>query len=260
MRVSRPLGALLRVAVFVCVLASCARVPIRPTEEEPLAEREAYPEWEGPFTRKDIIHEVGPGETMWRISKMYDVSVDSIAKKNKIRDCGAIKLGQRLSIPDAAPARPVIPLFKNNAWEYIIIHHTVTDTGNALSINKIHLRRGFANGLGYHFIIDNGTSGKRDGQIEIAPRWLKQERGAHCKAAEMNSRGIGVGIIGNISEQYLTKKQFNALVYLVNLLREYYHIPLENVMGHGQVPGARTECPGTNFPWKKFKSALQGNN
>ena len=111
----------------------------------------------------------------------------------------------------------------------------------------------------YHFIIDNGTLGKVDGQIEVAPRWLKQTKGAHCKASGMNYKGIGVGIVGNMSERYISRQQFSSLIYLVNLLRKYYGIPLRNIIGHGQVRGARTECPGRNFPWRKFKQALDSS-
>ena len=59
--------------------------------------------------------------------------------------------------------------------------NTATDEGNALSLFTIHKRRGFTD-LGYHFVIDNGTSGKGKGQIEVSPRWIKQRNGAHCKA------------------------------------------------------------------------------
>ena len=45
----------------------------------------------------------------------------------------------------------------------------------------------------------------------------------------------------------------DSLVYLVRTMRDYYNIPNRNIIGHGQVPGAKTECPGTRFPWKTFR-------
>jgi N-acetylmuramoyl-L-alanine amidase len=42
----------------------------------------------------------------------------------------------------------------------------------------------------------------------------------------------------------------------VNELRKAYKIPAYNIMGHGQVPGASTDCPGKRFPWEDFRSKL----
>ena len=202
--------------------------------------------------RHDVCHIVAPLETVWRISKMYNVSVDSIIRTNNLNQNGDINKGQKLIIEDAAPWKPVIPLYKTNKWRYIIIHHSATDYGSALQFDKAHLKRGFWNGLGYHFVIDNGTANKEDGQIEVSPRWIKQQNGAHCKANNMNRKGIGVCVVGDYTDKKLSDRQMESLIYLVKKLRSYYGIPEKNIMGHGQVPGARTECPGKNFPWKEF--------
>jgi N-acetyl-anhydromuramyl-L-alanine amidase AmpD len=55
------------------------------------------------------------------------------------------------------------------------------------------------------------------------------------------------------------EKQMEALVYLVNILRKYYKIPQGHILGHGQVPGAKTECPGKYFPWREFYHKLNLN-
>ena len=53
-------------------------------------------------------HTVKPGETLWSISKMYNVDLNSLAKANSITDTSAIEKGQVLTIPTAqrAPSRP----------------------------------------------------------------------------------------------------------------------------------------------------------
>lgn len=117
--------------------------------------------------------------------------------------------------------------------------------------------RGFINGLGYHFLIDNGTLGKGDGQIEVSPRWIKQEDGAHCKAGGMNSVGIGVALVGNFNETTPTQAQLNSLLELLRTLMHYYHIPESNILGHRDVPGANTDCPGRLFPWTTVRLALK---
>jgi LysM repeat protein len=205
--------------------------------------------------RQDLYHSVGPSETLWRISKMYDVNMNDIMRANNLSDKEKLERGQRLLIPKAAPLRPVIALYKSDKWKYIIIHHSATDTGNANSLFDLHNRRGF-DGLGYDFIIDNGTGGKQDGQIEVSGRWIKQIDGAHCLAGGMNHQGIGICLVGNFSKESVSRKQLDSLVYLVNMLRKYYNIPQSRIMGHGEVPGAATECPGTEFPWREFKSRL----
>ncbi len=188
---------------------------------------------------------------------MYDVNIRDIMGANNLKESSKLKMGQKIIIPNASQVkRVVVPLYNANRWKYIIVHHSATDTGDALTLFKMHLRRGFGQGLGYQFTIANGTCGKDDGQIEISPRWLKQQEGAHCKAGGMNQKGIGICLVGNFSRENVSPKQMDSLVYLVNMLRKHYNIPVENILGHGRVPGAHTECPGKKFPWNEFYRRL----
>jgi N-acetyl-anhydromuramyl-L-alanine amidase AmpD len=239
------------IASLAIVLSSCASVavvpPIIPTKE-------IYPQAVGPFLRQDICHIVAPGETLWRVSKMYGVTIQEIMRANNLHS-ESLQKGQRLLVPNAAPLVPVIPLYASNKWKYIIIHHSATDEGNSLEFDRYHQGRGWQ-GIGYHFVIDNGTKEKQDGQIEVSPRWIKQQYGSHCSAGNMNEKAIGICLVGNFSRECVSSKQLDALVYLVNILRKYYKIPIKKIIGHNQVLGARTECPGKNFPWSKFKNRL----
>lgn len=246
--------------VFIAMsLISCARAPVGGVRG--IETIEPYPVTPHKIVstpdviRTDVYHEVGPGETVWRISKMYDVEINDIVNANRLKDVSKLEKGQRLLIPDAAPLRSVIPLYPSRKWDYIIIHHSATDVGNALRFDNSHKKRRWK-GLGYHFVIDNGTSGKEDGQIEVSPRWIRQEDGAHCKAGGMNYKGIGICLVGNFSQDKVTPKQMESLVYLVRVLRDYYYIPDSKILGHGQVDGASTECPGTQFPWSEFRRRL----
>lgn len=201
-----------------------------------------------------MVHEVAPLETVWRISKMYNVSPNSIYEANRLRPGTPIHVGQKLVIPNAKAFHNVIPLYPNTKWEYIIVHHTATDIGNAFLINRSHHDRGFWHGLGYHFLIDNGTLGKGDGQIEASPRWIRQQDGAHCKAGGMNTKGIGIGLVGNFNEALPTPNQIKSLVYLTKTLEQGYSIRSSRILQHRQVPGARTDCPGNQFPWSNFQA------
>ncbi|MCK4993771.1 MAG: N-acetylmuramoyl-L-alanine amidase [Candidatus Omnitrophica bacterium] len=242
----------LLVLAIAFTFSSCARLPVKPTAPGmglPPEPMQSIPQFPGQVIRQDAIHVVAPGETVWRISKMYNVDIKDIVKANKLNRAKQIKMGHRLRIPNAAPLQSVVSLYPSKKWKYIIIHHSATDVGSALGFHRHHKTRGFDNGLGYHFVIDNGTRGKKTGHIEISPRWTKQQNGAHCKAGKMNYRAIGVCLVGNFSKGRVSKEQMNSLIYLLNRLRKYYKIPKKNILGHGQVQGARTECPGKNFPW-----------
>ncbi len=207
--------------------------------------------------RKDVYHTVAPGETVWRLAKMYGVTTRSIMQANNLHHPQDLKNGQIVRIPNAAPYRNFIPLFPSKKWKYIIIHHSATDEGNSYYFNKAHLAKGWDRGVGYDFVIDNGTKGKRDGQIEATPRWIKQEDGAHCKASDMNKKAIGICLVGNFSKHSVTKRQMDSLVFLIKTLQNYYGIPKSHILGHGQVPGAKTECPGTHFPWQELWRRLK---
>ncbi len=207
-------------------------------------------------TTRTITHVVGPFETLWRISKTYGVDMDTIMRTNHLSSPQQLKEGQKLIIPSTTGPRPYISLPPATRWKYIVIHHTATHDGNASFIQKLHFQRGFWNGMGYHFLIDNGTDSKGPGQIEVGPRWAKQMDGAHANADDMNIRGIGVCLVGNFSEKSVPEQQLESLIYLVKLLQKRYNIPADHVIRHSDVKGKNTECPGTHFPWSDFKRRL----
>ena len=236
---------LIIVICFGGFLASCATAPPLPPPP-PVA----------PGPRVAVHHTVAPGETLWRIGKMYDVPVEKIIEANKIDNPSQLKMGQVLVIPGAASVRPVVTLYPSKKWKYIIIHHSATEEGNSLAFHMSHKGKGW-DSIGYHFVIDNGSSSKKDGQIETTPRWLKQLDGAHCKAGNMNTKAIGICLVGNFDKERVTTKQMESLVYLVTTLKRYYRIPSRNILRHGEVRGATTHCPGKKFPWSAFKRQVR---
>lgn len=143
------------------------------------------------------------------------------------------------------------------AWDTIVIHHSATDTGSAALFHANHRARGMSNGLAYHFVIDNGTAGTRDGFIETGDRWRQQLPGGHCRQAEINDTGIGICLVGDFTDRQPTEKQLDALVLLVRGLQEQFQIAPENVVGHGTILGEFSECPGRSFPWDEFRKRLQ---
>ena len=215
----------------------------------------------GPLGNGLVGHILSQGETVWRVSKMYDVPIETIIEMNKIQDVSNVPKGTMLVLPETHAPMPSfnfdqVPLYRNNKWKFIIIHHTASDMGDMMSIDRFHKSRGY-HSLGYHFLIGNGSkNNQRVGLIEPGPRWYSQEDGAHTKASNMNPVAIGCSIVGNYSQNYVSNDQLQALVFLIRKLRSAYRIPHNRVMPHGGVPGAMTECPGRMFPWGRFSKMI----
>lgn len=47
-----------------------------------------------------VYHRVEKGETLWRISKAYDVDLEELARINRILDSSSIEIGQSIFIPN----------------------------------------------------------------------------------------------------------------------------------------------------------------
>ena len=187
-------------ALVTVLLSSCATV-VPPSVRQ-------MPQPEKPICNimgNNIIHTVSSGDTLWHISKMYGIPIKDIMRVNNLGESAQLEKGQQLVIPNISTIKAAIPLYPSRKWRYIIIHHSATDTGDAYYFNILHRRKGW-DGIGYDFVIDNGTDGKNDGAIEVSPRWTNQENGAHCHASDMNSKGIGICLVGNFSKEQVSRK------------------------------------------------------
>ncbi|MGF7184529.1 N-acetyl-anhydromuramyl-L-alanine amidase AmpD [Desulfitispora alkaliphila] len=122
--------------------------------------------------------------------------------------------------------------------EYIILHHTGAWERDAEQVRRYHLSLGWRD-VGYHFIIEPG------GTVVVGRK--HNTYGAHCRAAGMNRKSLGVALIGNFEQGKPTLQQYVKAIELVAWLRNKYAVPLENILEHRDVPGAKTLCPGRNF-------------
>lgn len=210
-----------------------------------------------------IYHIVGSGQTLYRISKAYNVDIKEIMRLNNIKDPNQIGIGERLFIPGAKmplliePYRPpapepidkiVGPRHYRVKWKYITLHHSATNEGNAETFDRDHRRRGIG-GLFYHFVIGNGTD-SRDGEVEVGWRWRKQIEVERPK-------DIQICLVGNFNRQDVTREQFNSLVKLIKILTQQYNISVSHIRRHKDLRGAITECPGYKFPFYKILSRVR---
>ncbi len=202
---------------------------------------------------KDVYHEVGPYETIWRISSIFNVPVEDIVKANHLKDRVSLKKGMKLLIPHTKGPRANIPLYPTDKWKSIVIHHSNTDQGSAYTLDGQALEQGDENGLAEHFVIDNGTRGKTIGQIEVGPRWIKQIESGVCQFSDKKppADSISIVVVGNYNETGLPDKMMDSLVFLTVTLRGFYRIKLENILWHDDL------CPGKYFPRKEVLRRLE---
>jgi len=93
------------------------------------------------------VHPVRSGETLWSISRLYDIPVKKIARANHLTNPARLEVGQKLTIPLNVP--PIkskaswnfkygnsslnkllaIQTRKMAKWKYIVIHHSATPNG-----------------------------------------------------------------------------------------------------------------------------------
>lgn len=143
-----------------------------------------------------------------------------------------------------------------NNPEYIIIHHSATREGGAESFRRNHKARGWRD-VGYHYIIGNGTY-SRDGEVEIGRP--ENESGAHCNVDRMNFRSIGICLVGDFDKTRPTTAQMESLEGLCRDIMSRHRIPAGNILGHGEVKGAATACPGKHFDMNAFRKRLEGSD
>ena len=86
-------------SLFLAALVGCSGVQRTPDVTPP-----PVPEpWEsGEAIQDGVIHEVQPGQTLWRIARAYEIDLDELARANNIDDPTVLAVGQRLLIPGAA--------------------------------------------------------------------------------------------------------------------------------------------------------------
>jgi N-acetyl-anhydromuramyl-L-alanine amidase AmpD len=125
--------------------------------------------------------------------------------------------------------------------KYILLHHTVTlPTATFEQINKIGIDRGFG-GVSYNYVIDINGKVYQGRSLDAVP--------AQCKADGMNYKSLGIALIGDFTKEEPKCIQLAALNDLVIQLMAIHNIPKENVLGHCEVKGAQTLCPGSLVNW-----------
>ena len=173
---------------------------------------------------------------------------------------GVVKSQSKLtSVQSNVPRDWLPPSRVEKKWTAIVIHHSATESGNAAIFDRMHREENHWDGVGYDFVIGNGTDSS-NGQVEVTFRWRQQVAGAHCGGTPdnwANIDAIGICLVGNFNHSAATAKQIQSLSKLVRFLQKRYGISTSRIYGHSNTPGARvTDCPGRNSPVATLKQML----
>lgn len=150
-------------------------------------------------------------------------------------------------------------------WEYLMIHHSLTKDSGTVSWGAIRKYHTDPNGpykmsaIGYHYgieLIGDPSAGSGQGHHEILGGRSLLEAGAHCYQAGMNSKAIGICVIGNFDAEVPSEGILHQGARLVKMLMEIFKIPVENVVPHSAY--APKSCPGKLFNMEKFRARIAG--
>jgi len=137
----------------------------------------------------------------------------------------------------------------------IVCHHSASTFGTALMIDSWHRERGW-DGIGYHFVIQNGHDTAPSVYDPALDGWIElgrptQKAGAH--AVGNNAHSIGICLIGHGE---FTERQFMSLVLLCRSLMAEYGVEAKRVVGHSELDPRKPECPG--FTMELLRATLMG--
>ena len=206
-------------------------------------------------------------DTLSMIAHQFGVSPADLARQNGMSLKATLYSGRRLVIPskDAVPSPTLTPAVsraiqdarvRKGRWKYIVIHHSGTPMATVKGMDEYHRNtRHMENGLAYHFVIGNGH-GMKDGEVTVAPRWIKQLDGGHLASATLNEVSIGICLVGNCDAIPPTRKQLDSLQALIEALRKRCGLRVTAVKTHQQINPIHTRCPGQLFDVRKLIKQL----
>jgi N-acetylmuramoyl-L-alanine amidase len=197
---------------------------------------------------------------------MYDAEpvpeiVDSPRSQRKIIAPAIVKPARtkQKNIYKNIPREWLPPSRVEKKWAAVVVHHSGTESGNAAIFDKWHREGRHWDGVGYDFVVGNGTD-SGDGEVEVTFRWREQIPGAHTGGTPgnwANRDAVGICVVGNFNNTTPTTRQMQSLAGLIGFLQRRYRIPNSRIYGHRTTPGARsTDCPGRNFPMDRLRAMV----
>lgn len=149
------------------------------------------------------------------------------------------------------------------AVKLLVCHESASRWGDVEAITAWHKSRGFET-IGYHAVILNGKKtssldyeSNLDGKIELGRP--EKFQGAHCAAQSVNTRSLGVCLVGIPGHDgYPTKKQISSLIWWLSVKCIEYNIsPLTGITQHSMFERQKPLCASLNLISLRIKVALK---
>lgn len=131
--------------------------------------------------------------------------------------------------------------------EYCVLHHAAWKKCSAADIHRIHTDERKWYGIGYHYFVGKDGIVTTGRSIETV--------GAHCEGN--NYISVGICFEGDFEVEEMGEIQLQAGKELLKMISDIY--PGVKFMGHGNMPGQNTLCPGIKFPFKKITNLGEKN-
>lgn len=128
---------------------------------------------------------------------------------------------------------------------FVVIHHTAQDSLGQ-TIRTFHSAKA---GVSSHYVV--GRAGKVVQMVNDLYRAHHAGLGKWGNDTDLNSSSIGIELDNNGTTDPWTDSQINALIQLLNYLKNTYKIPQANFIGHMDLAPSRKNDP-SRFPWKKL--------
>ncbi|EYC25406.1 hypothetical protein Y032_0012g1873 [Ancylostoma ceylanicum] len=129
----------------------------------------------------------------------------------------------------------------------ILLHHTVTPTVDD-TIETLNQR-----GLSVQYIVAlNGTVYQ---QVRDFHRARHAGVGAWREIHDVNSNSAGIEIV-NTGDQPFPQKQVEAVIALVAMLKNRWHVDDHYISGHSDISPERKDDPSGYFPWSSLYNEL----
>lgn len=136
--------------------------------------------------------------------------------------------------------------------EYIIIHHSQRQLDFPFFMKLRHKYFRKWKDIGYHYLIGNNRLFTKDGKLYTGRS--EAFEGAH--AIGHNDSSLGICLIGNFDKSPPSEKQLNTLHSLLEEKTKQYNIPIENTLGHNELPGVTKSCPGQFTDMNEIRNRL----
>jgi len=137
------------------------------------------------------------------------------------------------------------PNFDERRPTLVIIHHTSDDTVDEALRTLTTLERK----VSAHYLV--GRDGAIIQLVDERSRAWHAGKSWWAGFSDINSVSLGIELDNNGSEPF-PDTQIEALLGLLDDIRQHYPIPSANFIGHADVAPTRKDDPSALFPWKRL--------